>query len=92
MLKCPLCWKKATINVGAAGTMTVIIVDKDFSNTIIASRTINVTLGVSEYTVNLFVPKAGKNYGIQVLPLVVERLLTAQHLPEQLTSRMLYQA
>jgi hypothetical protein len=62
----PFMLEKATINVGAAGTMTVIIVDKDFSNTIIASRTINVTVGVNEYEVNLFIPKAGKNYGFQV--------------------------
>jgi len=62
----PFVLEKATINVGGTGTMTVILVDKDFSNSIIASRTIAVTPGVTEYDVNLFVPKVGKNYGFQV--------------------------
>jgi hypothetical protein len=62
----PFVLEKATINVSGTGTMTVILVDKDLSNSIIASRIIPVTPGVNEYDVNLFVPKAGKNYGFQV--------------------------
>jgi hypothetical protein len=65
----PFVLEKATINVGAAtatSTMTVIVVDKDFSNSIIATRTIAVRAGINEYDLNLFVPKAGKNYGLQV--------------------------
>jgi hypothetical protein len=62
----PFVLDKATINVSGTGNMTVILVDKDFSNSIIASRIIPVTPGVKEYDVNLFVPKAGKNYGFQV--------------------------
>ncbi|MDX5417746.1 MAG: S8 family serine peptidase [Hymenobacteraceae bacterium] len=62
----PFTLEKATINVATAGTMTIVIVDKDMSNTIIASTTISVTPGVKEYDLNLLVPAAGKNYGIQV--------------------------
>jgi hypothetical protein len=62
----PFVLEKATIRVGAAGTMTVIIVDKDFSNAIIAQRTITVTAGTNEYTLDLYVPYAGQNFGIQV--------------------------
>ncbi len=62
----PFVLEKATINVTGTGTMTVIIVDKDSSNSIIASRVIPVTAGVREYDIDLLVPKAGKNYGFQV--------------------------
>ncbi len=67
----PFILEKVTMNVSTAGTTgartaTIIVVDKDFSNAIIASRTIAITPGINEYTVNLFIPSAGKNYGIQV--------------------------
>lgn len=62
----PFVLEKATINVATAGTMTVIITDKDLSNSVISSTTIDVTPGVKEYILNLLVPAAGKNYGIQV--------------------------
>ncbi|MBD1398985.1 S8 family serine peptidase [Pontibacter sp. JH31] len=62
----PFVLQKSTINVATAGTMTVVLLDKDLSNTVIASTTINVVPGVREYDLNLLVPAAGKNYGIQV--------------------------
>ncbi|MBD0259279.1 MAG: T9SS type A sorting domain-containing protein, partial [Cytophagales bacterium] len=63
----PFVLEKATINVALPGTITAVLVDKDFSESVIASVTIPVTVGVKEYDVNLFVPKAGKNYGFQVI-------------------------
>jgi hypothetical protein len=62
----PFVLEKATINVATPGTMTVVILDKEMSSNIIALTTINVTPGVKEYSLNLVVPAAGKNYGIQV--------------------------
>ncbi|GAB3194535.1 hypothetical protein GCM10027293_03000 [Pontibacter aydingkolensis] len=62
----PFVLEKATLNVATAGTMTVVITDKDLSNTIISSVTINVTSGVKEYDLGLIIPAAGNNYGIQV--------------------------
>jgi hypothetical protein len=63
----PFILEKATINVALPGTMTVNLYDKDLSDAPIGSVTIAVTVGVKEYDVNLFVPKAGKNYGFQVV-------------------------
>jgi hypothetical protein len=63
----PFVLERATINVALPGTMTVALYDKDLSDAQIASVTIAVTVGVKEYDVNLFVPKAGKNYGFQVI-------------------------
>ncbi len=61
----PFVLEKATINVGSAGTMRIFILDKDLSNSIITTTTIDVTPGVKEYDLNLLIPAAGKNYGIQ---------------------------
>ncbi len=63
----PFVLEKATIRVQTAGTMTVVIVDKDSSNATIALQTIDVTPDVSEYTLDLFVPYAGEDFGIQVV-------------------------
>mgnify|MGYP005749316913 CR=1 FL=1 len=62
----PFVIDKATINVATAGTMTVVITDKDLSSTVISSVTINVTPGIKEYELGLIIPAAGNNYGIQV--------------------------
>ncbi|MBC5994255.1 Ig-like domain-containing protein [Pontibacter cellulosilyticus] len=62
----PFILEKATINVGAAGTMTVDLLDKNLSSSIVATTTINVEPGVSEYILNLPVPAAGKNYTLMV--------------------------
>ena len=62
----PFVLDKATINVATAGTMTIIITDKDLSNTVIQTVTINVTPGIREYDLGLIFPAAGNNYGIQV--------------------------
>ncbi|MEM9983391.1 MAG: T9SS type A sorting domain-containing protein, partial [Bacteroidota bacterium] len=40
--------------------------DKDSSESIIATRIIEVTPGINEYTLDLFIPYTGENFGIQV--------------------------
>ncbi|RIJ37738.1 S8 family serine peptidase [Pontibacter oryzae] len=63
----PFVLEKATINVATAGTMTIGIMDMGKSDVIVNRVTIEVTPGVKEYTLNLVVPNAGTDYGIQVI-------------------------
>lgn len=63
----PFVLEKATINVATAGTMTIGIMDKGKSDVIVNRVTIEVTPGIKEYTLNLIVPSAGTDYGMQVL-------------------------
>jgi len=66
----PFVLEKATLNVGSAGTgqrtVQVDITDQNFSNQVIASTIIQVSPGVEEYPLNLYVPDAGENYGLQI--------------------------
>ncbi len=67
----PFILEKVTMNVSTAGTdgartATIDLLDKDLSNAIVARRVINLTPGVHEYDVNLFIPSAGKNYTIMI--------------------------
>jgi hypothetical protein len=68
----PFILEKVTMNVSNAGTdgartATIDLLDKDLSNAIIARRTINLTPGVNEYDVNIFIPAAGRNYTIMIV-------------------------
>jgi hypothetical protein len=66
----PFVIEKATLHIGSAGmgqrTVKIDVTDQNFSPRVIASTVILVSPGVAEYALNLFVPDAGENYGLQV--------------------------
>ncbi|MBC7922854.1 MAG: S8 family serine peptidase [Ferruginibacter sp.] len=66
----PFLLERATLRVDNAGagprTVTVTLTDRDFSPRILASRVVDVTPGIVEYPLDLFIPEPGQNYGLQV--------------------------
>ncbi|MES2731844.1 MAG: S8 family serine peptidase [Bacteroidota bacterium] len=68
--KVPFMLEKATLNINAPGsgltTVTVTITDKNRSDNVIASTVLQVSSGVAEYPLDLFIPAAGDDYGIQL--------------------------